>query len=92
MDLIGWLGVCIGVVVPLPQLVRIFKTHQVANISISTYVLLVAAISCYLIHAIQIGDAVFTVSNAFNLVTNSLVLIMLLRGRHDRGKTDRANY
>ncbi|MET0039300.1 SemiSWEET family sugar transporter [Dehalococcoides mccartyi] len=86
MDIIGWLGVCIGVVVPLPQLVRIFKTGKVANISVLTYALLVVTISCYLLHAIKIGDAVFTVSNAFNLLTNSLVLIMLIRGRYDGGR------
>ncbi|AII58725.1 hypothetical protein X792_04985 [Dehalococcoides mccartyi CG1] len=86
MDIIGWLGVCIGVVVPLPQLIRIFKTGKVANISVLTYALLVVTITCYLLHAIKIGDAVFTVSNAFNLLTNSLVLIMLVRGHYDRGR------
>lgn len=86
MDIIGWLGVCIGVVVPLPQLVRIFKAGKVANISVLTYALLVVTIACYLVHAIQIHDAVFTASNAFNLVTNSLVLIMLVRGHYDRGR------
>lgn len=86
MDIIGWLGVCIGVVVPLPQLVRIFKTGKVANISVLTYALLVVTISCYLLHAIKIGDAIFTVSNAFNLLTNSLVLIMLVRGHYDRSR------
>lgn len=81
MDLIGWFGVCIGIVVPLPQLVHIFKTGKVENVSIWTYALLVVAMVCYLFHAINIKDPVFITAQSINILTNSTVLAYLIKGR-----------
>lgn len=86
MDLIGWVGVCIGVVVPLPQLYNIFRYNKVSGVSIGTYSLLVMAMACYLIHAINIRDAVFVVAQSINILTNGLVLIMLIKSRNDRSR------
>ena len=81
MDLIGWFGVCIGIVVPLPQLVHIFKTGNVENVSIWTYALLVIAMICYLFHAINISDPVFITAQSINILTNGTVLVYLIKGR-----------
>jgi MtN3 and saliva related transmembrane protein len=86
MDLIGWLGVCIGVVVPLPQLYNIFRHNKINGVSMGTYSLLVMAMACYLVHAINIGDAVFVVAQSINILTNGLVLFMLIKNRNDRSR------
>ena len=79
--LIGWVGAGLGACISLPQLIKILKTGQTANISIATYVILVFAITFYLIHAIYIGAEVFIVTNAVNLVARTTILTLLIRRR-----------
>lgn len=76
---IGWVGVAFGLLVPIPQLYKIYKTKKVNDISLGTYIFLVIALVCYLAHAIYIGSLVFTVAQSINLTTNMAILIYLLR-------------
>lgn len=79
--IIGWVGVAFGVLVPLPQLIKIFKTKSVNDISIWTYAFLCCALLCYLIHAIHIKAIVFIAAQSFNLTTNSIILQILIRNK-----------
>ena len=81
--LIGWVGVAFGLCVPIPQLIKIFKTKSLSDISIGTYIFLVCCLMCYLIHAIYIESLVFTVAQSINLTTNGIILMLLIRkGKH----------
>ena len=82
--IIGWLGVVFGLLVAPPQLHKIITTRKTAGISLCTYIFLVCALVCYLIHAIDIKDAVFIVAQSINLTVNSVVLFYLVKYR--RGK------
>lgn len=79
--IIGWVGVGFGLLVPLPQLIKIIKTKSLKDISLGTYVFLFIALMCYLIHAIYIKSPVFIVAQAVNVTTNSIILILLVRHR-----------
>ncbi len=80
---IGWLGVAFGLLVPLPQLYKIFKTKRTNDVSLGTYVFLIVALISYLIHAIYIGSIVFIVAQSMNLITNTAILIYLIKGKKD---------
>ena len=80
--LIGWCGVGLGLAVAPPQLLKIKRTGRVDGISFHTYLFLVLALSCYLIHAIYIGSVVFQVAQASNLIVNSIILNILWRHRN----------
>ena len=75
-SLIGWLGVCIGVCVNLPQAWRIYKTGQARDVSVWTYRLLLACVLCYLVKAISIHEPVFIVSNGLAVFVTSTVLYL----------------
>ena len=79
--MIGWLGVVFGLLVAPPQLWKILKTGETTGISLYTYSFLVCALICYLIHAIIIKDAVFITAQSVNLITNSVVLWLLIKGK-----------
>lgn len=81
---IGFVGLAFGVCVPIPQIIKIVKTKSLNDISVGTYVLLVFCLSCYLIHAIYIESIVFTCAQAFNLCTNGIILLLLVRDRRRR--------
>ena len=76
---IGWVGVAFGICVPLPQIYKMFKTRSTQDVSIGTYIFLCCALICYLIHAIHIGAIVFIVAQSINLITNSTILVYLLK-------------
>ena len=77
--LVGWIGVAFGVLVPIPQLIKILKKHKVDGVSVGTYILLFLAMACYLAHAIYIKSPVFITAQSFNLTTNGLILFLLLK-------------
>ena len=79
--LIGWLGVAFGLMVAPPQLIRILLTGETQAISLWTYLFLVLALTCYLLHAIYIKSKVFIVAQSINLVVNSIILVYLIGNR-----------
>ena len=79
--IIGWVGVGFGLLVPLPQLIKIIKTKRLDDISLGTYIFLFCCLTCYLIHAIYIKSPVFICAQLFNLTTNSVILALLIRHR-----------
>ena len=76
----GWVGVALGLGVPIPQLLLILETGEVGNISVGTYSLLVACMICYLLHAIRIRSKVFITAQSINIISNGVILIMLIMG------------
>jgi len=75
-EIIGWLGVILGVLISVPQLVKSIKEKSTKGLSKQTYQLLLFAIICYLIRAIAIKEPVFIVSNAVNLIVTIAVLYL----------------
>ena len=82
--LIGFLGIALGVCVPIPQIIKIIKTGKTGDISLKTYTFLVLALVCYLSHAIYIESIVFTIAQSINLTTNTTVLYLLIKGRRNK--------
>ncbi len=83
-ELIGWMGVILGVCVPLPQLYRIWKTKVVGGVSLGTYTFLVLALTCYLAHAIYINSPVFITAQSINLGTNFIIWGILIKDKYGR--------
>uniref|UniRef100_A0A6M3L456 PQ loop repeat protein n=1 Tax=viral metagenome TaxID=1070528 RepID=A0A6M3L456_9ZZZZ len=81
---IGWAGVALGLLVAPTQLWKILKTKQVNGISRATYTFLCLALVCYLIHAINIKDAVFITAQAINILANFTILVLLFGRAYDR--------
>ena len=79
--IIGYVGVVAGLFVAPAQLIRILRTKCVAGISITTYLFLILALICYLLHAIYIRSEVFILAQCVNLVVNTAIFVLLVRGR-----------
>ena len=80
-NIIGWVGVCFGLLVAPPQLIKIIRTKSLDDISIWTYTFLVCALACYLAHAIYIQAVVFIVAQSIGLILNGVILFLLVRKR-----------
>lgn len=74
---IGWLGFSFGIVISIPQIIKIIQTKSVEGISRLTYILLICACLCYTIRSIAIRELIFVVSNSFQ-ISISLVILFLI--------------
>ena len=79
--MVGWIGVFFGIFVGPFQLWKILKSKKIDGISTPTYTALCLALLCYLIHAIQIKDAVFITAQSVNLLVNSVILYLLIKAK-----------
>jgi len=75
-EIIGWIGVTIGIIVSFPQLIKSYREKSTKGVSERSYQLLFLTILCYLIRAIAIKELIFIVSNAVNLVITGMVLYL----------------
>lgn len=78
---VGVAGIIFGILVAPPQLYKIIRTGKTGDISVWTYTFLVCCMTCYLVYAISIKDAVFITAQAVNLTVNAIILGFLLRGK-----------
>ena len=85
-QIIGWVAVGLGLFVAPPQLIKILRYRRVDDIALLTYIALVAYISCALIYAIHIRDAVFITTQSINLSVNSAILVLVIRNKGKRRK------
>lgn len=77
----GWIGFALGQCVAVPQLLKILRNKDVSGISTATYGFLVGTVFFYFVHALQINDTIFAVSNSISLITNGLIFILILKYR-----------
>jgi len=75
-ELIGWVGVGIGISVAIPQFTKSLKNKSTKGLSKRSYQLLCLTIICYLIKAIAVKEPVFIISNSFGLVITSAMLCL----------------
>lgn len=75
-EIIGWIGVVLGVSVAIPQLIKSIKAKSTKGVSKGAYQLLFLAILCYLVRAIAIKEPIFIVSNIANLVVVGAMLYL----------------
>jgi uncharacterized protein with PQ loop repeat len=79
-DVYGWIGLALGQVVAWPQVLKL-RREGGSGVSLLTYALLLVSMSLYLVHAIEIHDAVTIVSVPVAFVPNVLIVVTLLRRR-----------
>jgi len=75
-EIIGWIGVVLGVAVAVPQLVKSLRAKSTKGVSKSAYQLLFLCMLCYLVRAIAIKELIFIVSNTINLVVVGAMLYL----------------
>ncbi len=78
-QLFGFLGTTLAILAYLPQIIHLVKEHCSAGISRYAYALWLAASAFLLIHALMMGDKVFTVLMAFNTIANAIVIFYAVR-------------
>jgi uncharacterized protein with PQ loop repeat len=78
-EAIGWVGLAFSVWVNVPQAWTIYHNQSCQDVSPITYLLLLACVSCFLVHAIHRRVWVFVISNSLAVLVASTVLLLIWR-------------
>ncbi|PIR38755.1 MAG: hypothetical protein COV35_05550 [Alphaproteobacteria bacterium CG11_big_fil_rev_8_21_14_0_20_39_49] len=86
MDTVNTLEDIIGIIAAtcttgsfIPQVIKIFKTRNTRDLSLSMYVLFTVGVSMWLIYGFMINSIPVILANSVTLCLTSLVLFMKLR-------------
>ncbi|HET7724787.1 MAG TPA: PQ-loop domain-containing transporter, partial [Propionibacteriaceae bacterium] len=79
VDVLGWCAVVVGMVVGLPQLVRLVRTRRVDGLSLTAWRSILAANLAWGAHGVRLGQLTMVVGNAIALCTTAAIVALLAR-------------
>lgn len=79
---LGWCAVVVGMVVGLPQLVRLVRTRRVDGLSLTAWRTILAANLAWGAHGVRLGQVTMVLSNAIALCTTTAIVALLARRFH----------
>ncbi|HSN12657.1 MAG TPA: PQ-loop domain-containing transporter [Propionibacteriaceae bacterium] len=82
VDVVGWCAVVVGMVVGLPQLVRLIRTRRVDGLSLTAWRTMLAANLAWGAHGVRLGQVTMVLSNAIALSTTVAIVALLARRFH----------
>ena len=74
--IIGWLAATLSTIQFIPQVVKSLKTKETKDLSLGTFLIIVAAASSWILHGIYKEDAVIITANILALVS-ALIIVAL---------------
>jgi MtN3 and saliva related transmembrane protein len=82
MNAIEWLGALAGLCTTVsfaPQVIKVYRTRNVADISLAMYVTFVIGVALWLVYGVMIRSFPVAITNAITLVLAGSVLVMKIR-------------
>lgn len=78
-DVVGWVAVCVGMVVAVPQLVRLARTRKVDGLSLTSWRSILAMNLAWAAHGIRLGAPALIITNSMGLCSTLPILYLLSR-------------
>ncbi len=78
-DVVGWLAVCVGMVVAVPQLVRLARTRRVDGLSLTSWRSILAMNIAWAAHGVRLGAPALIITNSMGLCSTLPILFLLSR-------------
>jgi uncharacterized protein with PQ loop repeat len=79
VDVLGWCAVVVGMVVGLPQLVRLVHTRRVDGLSLTAWRTILAANLAWGAHGVRLQQLTMVLSNGISLCTTATIVVLLAR-------------
>ena len=76
-QVLSWIGSATGMFIGIPQLVKTVRTKKAADLSATTFILILITCSCLLVRAIAIEELAFIFYYTFLILINSLQLFLI---------------
>ena len=79
IDLVGYTAAVLTTAAYMPQAIRMWRTHSTHDLSLTTFLVLVAGIALWLAYGIAIGDVPLIGANLVTLGLAGTILYFKLR-------------
>jgi len=79
MEVAGWVGFALTQVFYLPQIIKIFRHHDVSGLALPSWFILAVALLSSLIYSVSIHNNVFIAGNAAGLMQSIFMISLILR-------------
>jgi len=79
--IVGWVGLSFCVAIPLPQLIKSYRTKSVNDLTPLTFVLICGWLICSFTYALIIKDLMFSIAQGYGLAINGAILALVLKYR-----------
>jgi MtN3 and saliva related transmembrane protein len=83
MEIVGWLGFALIQTFYLPQIVKIFRSHDVSGLSLPSWFILSTGLLFYLIYSIYIREFIFIAGNAMGALQGIVMIGLILKYRSE---------
>jgi MtN3 and saliva related transmembrane protein len=79
LDLLGLIATCFTTSSFVPQVWRIWKTHDVASISLPTYIIITIGLVLWLVYGVLKADMPLIVANGMMVLLTGAIAVMKIR-------------
>lgn len=83
-EIFGWLGACVGVILGLPQLLRLMRTRNIDGLSLMSWRLIIAMNIAWTAHGIRLGEANMITTNSLQMACSVPIAVLLSRAERLR--------
>ena len=77
-DIFGYLAAILTTAAFLPQLIKTLKTKKADDVSLTTLIMFIIGVLCWIIYGYKISSAPILIANLITLILNLLILISKL--------------
>ena len=81
MEIAGWAGIALTQIFYIPQLIKIFRSHDVSGLALPSWFILAIGLLSYLIFSVYVHNNVFIAGNAAGMVQSFLIIALILKYR-----------
>ena len=79
MEIAGWAGFALTQIFYMPQIIKIFRYHNVSGLALPSWFILAAALLSSLIYSVSIHNNVFIAGNAAGLMQSFFMISLIMR-------------
>lgn len=79
VDLLGYVAGLLTTVAYLPQVLQVWRTGSTRDISLQTYLVLVAGVGLWCVYGIVVGELPIMLANGLTLLLAGTILVLKLK-------------
>lgn len=79
LAIVGFLASLLSILNQFPQAIKVFRSHDTQSISLAMYIIVIIAISLWLVYGLMLGDVPLITANAISLIPITYIFIIKLK-------------
>ena len=86
-DFLGYVAAFLTTIAFIPQLIKTLKTKKAEDVSLTTLIMFISGVSCWIIYGYKISSLPILIANIITFILNFMILIFKLFFSIKKSKT-----